>query len=286
MKQATTIPIAGGFTLVELLVVISIIVVLLALLTPAIDQAIYRAEMAICGANLKAAGTGATVYCSDFRRRYPWRPTIEKYSNGAFGWLNNANEPGSDDRVVFRDYITINKALNCPLDPPNIDIEYSRPATYTFSDYALWFGFFYTGRQGVRKLGDRLEALDEISGTVRSYDLLVSDYSVVHRTQGYGHSTHPDDRGMWRSEHRQDQPAPWSVVVGGQAVLYGEATLSYFTGGADRGSMELNFGRQDGSIQTLKNIGFAPADADPMDYIPVFRDPSTDSGRNYQVPRS
>src|ERR1041384_4524111 len=42
-----------AFTLVELLVVVAIIVVLLSLLTPALDKAIYQAELAVCGADLR-----------------------------------------------------------------------------------------------------------------------------------------------------------------------------------------------------------------------------------------
>src|ERR1041385_7046662 len=45
-----------AFTLIELLVVVTIIVVLLALLTPALDRAIYRAELLRCGANQKGTG--------------------------------------------------------------------------------------------------------------------------------------------------------------------------------------------------------------------------------------
>src|ERR1043165_1931025 len=51
-----------AFTLIELLVVITIIVVLLALLTPALDKAMYQAELAVCGANLRAIANGAIPY--------------------------------------------------------------------------------------------------------------------------------------------------------------------------------------------------------------------------------
>jgi prepilin-type N-terminal cleavage/methylation domain-containing protein len=59
-----------GFSLVELLVVITIIVVLLALLTPALDQAIYQAELAACGAQLKGIGTGVLTYAAASRQSY------------------------------------------------------------------------------------------------------------------------------------------------------------------------------------------------------------------------
>jgi prepilin-type N-terminal cleavage/methylation domain-containing protein len=49
-----------GFTLVELMVVISIILVLLALLAPAMNKAIYQAELAV---PLAPIGTICTPSC-------------------------------------------------------------------------------------------------------------------------------------------------------------------------------------------------------------------------------
>src|SRR5438876_557647 len=54
----------AAFTLIELLVVVTIIVVLLALLTPALDRAIYQAELTVCAANQHTVGAGAAKVSS------------------------------------------------------------------------------------------------------------------------------------------------------------------------------------------------------------------------------
>src|SRR5687767_44112 len=63
----------NAFTLVELLVVMTIIAVLLALLTPALDVAVYEAELVVCASRLDALAKGVTHYALDFRRQYPYR---------------------------------------------------------------------------------------------------------------------------------------------------------------------------------------------------------------------
>ena len=60
---------AHGFTLVELLVVITIIVVLLALLAPALDKAIEQAERTVCASRLHAWGSAHSQYFFDNRRK-------------------------------------------------------------------------------------------------------------------------------------------------------------------------------------------------------------------------
>ena len=62
---------ALGFTLVELLVVITIIVVLMALLAPALEKAIYEAELVSCAGNLKLWGTMSHDFARDHQRRLP-----------------------------------------------------------------------------------------------------------------------------------------------------------------------------------------------------------------------
>jgi prepilin-type N-terminal cleavage/methylation domain-containing protein len=60
-----------GFTLVELLVVITIIVVLLALLAPAMDRAVEAGMRAVCGANTRTWALTAAQYAMDHRKSLP-----------------------------------------------------------------------------------------------------------------------------------------------------------------------------------------------------------------------
>ena len=61
----------AAFTLVELLVVITIIGVLLSLLAPALDKAVGYAQEARCLANLHQIGLGMQMYTTDFRGYFP-----------------------------------------------------------------------------------------------------------------------------------------------------------------------------------------------------------------------
>lgn len=72
-----------GFTLVELLVVISIIAILLALLMPAMKKAQEQARFIVCKNNFKNYGLSFAMYLQANRDRFP-HPTVCLYSWNSF----------------------------------------------------------------------------------------------------------------------------------------------------------------------------------------------------------
>jgi len=61
----------SGFSLIELLVVISIIALLIALLLPALGEARAVARTAVCQSQLKQIGLAQLLYATDNRNYFP-----------------------------------------------------------------------------------------------------------------------------------------------------------------------------------------------------------------------
>src|SRR5512140_2544603 len=74
---------AGAFTLVELLVVVSIIIILAGMLSPALAKAKGKAHRTVCLSQLKQLALCWTMYAQDNNGRLP-----ETYSFDPFGGLN------------------------------------------------------------------------------------------------------------------------------------------------------------------------------------------------------
>ena len=242
-----------AFTIVELLVVITITVVLLALLAPALDKAIYEAELAKCASTLRSVASTAIVYAGDFKRRYPHRTLVAVNVSHT----TQLQESGYGDiRTVLRGYFSINGHLNCPLTR-SIDLDGAPDTARVHAAYSMWFGWQYkmsegvagtqyrpaeTGRfKGMFRVGDRFTFHDTYvpSGTEYAFDLLASDYDFTNEIDGYGRVTHPEDDGV---------RAP---LVYQTADLY----VSMWQGVPQaRGRTELNFAYQAGHVQRFDMV--------------------------------
>ena len=71
-----------GFTLVELLVVISIIALLLAILMPALSKARGQAKRTVCGVQLKQVGLVWLLYANDYKNELP-----PAYAGGSWNYI-------------------------------------------------------------------------------------------------------------------------------------------------------------------------------------------------------
>lgn len=71
----------SAFTIIELLVVISIIALLISILLPALSKARDTAQGIQCGSNIRQAFLALTLYADDYNNRYPMLTT--KLPNGS-----------------------------------------------------------------------------------------------------------------------------------------------------------------------------------------------------------
>jgi prepilin-type N-terminal cleavage/methylation domain-containing protein/prepilin-type processing-associated H-X9-DG protein len=112
----------GGFTLVELLVVVGIIAVLISLLLPALNRSREHARRVACAANLKQLGAAINMYANEAKGKTP-----QHLSGGSpLAWLFDIP---NDTRDALLKYGTVRETFYCPSnsDTQNDDTLYWFP---------------------------------------------------------------------------------------------------------------------------------------------------------------
>ena len=233
-----------AFTLIELLVVMTIMVVLLALLAPALDKAVYQAELSTCAARIRAITTGVQSYATAQNRSYPYRGGVrDPGANWYVYQVYHPEWPQYDDRPYLQPFLQINTYLIDPMCQP-VDVEKS--TSWTYVSYQLWFGWRYIGAlggPGSMRMGQGFT----YGGT--KYHLLASDIDSLHTPSVTPFTSHPDKDGVLQNLLRLDEGG---VVPGIGRV---NETRSHWTqANRNRGMIDSNYGYEDGSVIRFPDV--------------------------------
>ena len=112
----------GGFSLVEVIVVIGIIAILIALLLPAIAKAREQAKTVTCMSQLRQVGVALTSYAVNNKGHYPTWSNWQVYGGDATG----EDDPGLGWTEMLESYIgkPTSGIYQCPAFPPEAQFNY------------------------------------------------------------------------------------------------------------------------------------------------------------------
>jgi prepilin-type N-terminal cleavage/methylation domain-containing protein len=263
-----------AFTLIELLVVVTIIVVLLALLTPAVDRAIYQADLAVCGANQRGFCSAVSAYAAANRRFYPERGSVKQgfcVVDLKRGPVTDPNQPFIDDRPVILQFAPL-KMLVDPL-VKSVDLSTAKSNFVRSSWYGLYFGAGFRGNPMMRKLGDRFRfTTGTAAGAVDAeFDLIIADADVSAFDIDTDLVGHPDADGRLANLVAENQSPAQGIDSGLDPT---SLAVSYWAEQSvgQRGPVDLNFTHADGSVERVlkvKPVTYPPTD-ERMVITPFF----------------
>lgn len=133
------------FTLIEMLVVITIIAILMAMTSPSLMKALGAARLVACGNNLKQIGTAMTLYADDYRFYPAARPRKPEMPFNQQWWYFRILPYTGQAREVrnWADAAAVRTTgvFNCPEAAPVDNLSDCHFSMNTFAALARYFGF-------------------------------------------------------------------------------------------------------------------------------------------------
>ena len=234
-----------GFTLVELLTVVAILVVLIGLLTPSLFKAIRFARLASCAASMRAIYTGLVVYAGDNKN---FVPTVGAYTRCYDGGATVGGHT-STGMKYGKPYWTGALAQTRSLD--NLQL-FICPGTQTWGGSDMHNSGLYARGVGGSYV---LLAASGLNGAFQGEQW--SNYSL--RWSGWWHKVYPNARLMLaesvNSEHG-DNPLLTEMDIHGGAFTanFGANDIGVLSAGSSivsHGEPSMNICGSDGSVIRL-----------------------------------
>lgn len=133
-----------GFTLVEMLLVVAIIVVLISILLPSMRFAKGEARVATCASNLKQIFAAIGQYQLEEGVRRPWQ-----FANGSGDYPHesghSAGRPGTPARalMVLTDILSDGKLFFCPDVPIDYETYFNPAPPHDFNSFHGTYAYYY-----------------------------------------------------------------------------------------------------------------------------------------------